>query len=102
MLAGATPGAIGQTINLGSGREISIGALAQLTGRIIGRPITIETEKERLRPGRSEVERLLCDNSLARKVLGWEPSVSLEDGLQRTLEWLKSNPETYRSGVYAV
>ena len=102
VLAGATPGAIGQTINLGSGREISIGALAQLTGRIIGRPITIETEKERLRPGRSEVERLLCDNSLAREVLGWEPSVSLEDGLQRTLEWLKSNPETYRSGVYAV
>lgn len=100
--AAAAPEAVGRTINLGSGREISIGDLAQLIGRLANRPVTIETDSERLRPGGSEVERLLADNTLARTLLGWTPEVSLEDGLGRTLEWLQSNREKYRTGVYSV
>jgi dTDP-glucose 4,6-dehydratase len=102
VLAASVPDAVGHTINLGSGREISIGDLAHLIAKIVGRPITIESDDARCRPDGSEVERLLADNTGAKTLLGWEPAVSLEDGLRRTLQWMQSNPETYRPGVYAV
>ena len=94
--------AVGQTINLGSGREISIGDLAQLIGRLLHKPVQVETEDRRLRPHHSEVERLLADNSRARSLLGWEPKVGLEEGLQRTIDWLKEHQGRYRTGVYVV
>ena len=100
--AAETPDAVGRTINLGSGREISIGDLAGLIIRLVGRDVTIATEQQRMRPEHSEVNRLLADNTLARQLLGWEPSVSLEEGLTRTIEWLREHMERYRPGVYAV
>lgn len=100
--AAAARGAIGETVNLGSGREISVGDLAQLIARIAGRPIRIETEEQRLRPDASEVDRLLADATKAREMLGWEPRVSLEEGLERTIEWLSAHQGRYRAGVYAV
>jgi dTDP-glucose 4,6-dehydratase len=102
LLAGSTPAAIGQTINLGSGREISIGDLAQLIGRLVGQPMKVESDQKRLRPENSEVERLLADNTLARQLLGWSPRVTLEDGLTMTIEWLRQHLDRYRPGVYAV
>jgi dTDP-glucose 4,6-dehydratase len=102
LLAASKPEAIGQTINLGSEREISIGDLAALIARMTGKAITIETDTERLRPGASEVERLVADTTLARTLLGWQPSVPLEAGLQRTLDWIAANPSWYRTGVYAI
>jgi NAD dependent epimerase/dehydratase len=94
--------AIGRTINLGSGREISVGDLAQHIIRIIGRPVTVETDAERLRPAKSEVDRLLADNRLAAQLIGWTPEVSFEDGLARTIEWLRHNLSRYRPDVYNV
>jgi NAD dependent epimerase/dehydratase len=102
LAAAAAPAAIGQTINLGSGREISIGDLARLIGRLLGCELQIEEDSRRLRPEKSEVERLLADNTLARTILGWEPRVTLEEGLTRTIEWLRSNQDKYRPGTYAV
>lgn len=101
VLAASTPAASGRTINLGSGREISIGDLAQLIARLMDKPMRIEGEDVRVRPGGSEVERLLADNRLARE-LGWEPRVNLEDGLQRTIEWIRQHPERYRPDVYII
>jgi NAD dependent epimerase/dehydratase len=100
LLAASSAGAIGQTINLGSGQEISIGDLAQLIAGLISRPIHIEGDSERMRPDRSEVERLVADNTLARTLLGWEPKVGLEDGLRRTIEWMQHHLGRYRPGVY--
>lgn len=94
--------ALGETVNLGSGREISIGDLAQLIGKIVGKPVVVESDEKRLRPEKSEVERLLADNSKARTLLGWEPKVGLEDGLKRTIEWLREHHGRYRTGVYVV
>ncbi|HUQ72295.1 MAG TPA: GDP-mannose 4,6-dehydratase [Planctomycetaceae bacterium] len=94
--------AIGRTINLGSGQEISVGDLAQKIIQIIGRPVTIETDADRLRPAKSEVDRLLADNRLAKQILGWTPEVSFEDGLARTIEWLRHNLSRYRPDVYNV
>jgi NAD dependent epimerase/dehydratase len=102
ILAAETPAAVGKTINLGSGQEISIGALAQLIAKLMDRPLEIICEAERTRPETSEVERLLGNNSLARTLLGWEPKVGLEEGLRRTVEWIKQNEKKYRSSLYAL
>lgn len=94
--------AVGQVINIGSGREISIGDLAELIASLIGKEITVESDSERLRPKKSEVDRLLADNSRACELLGWEPAVSLEEGLERTIEWLQEHMDQYKPGVYRV
>jgi NAD dependent epimerase/dehydratase len=102
ILAATAVKAPGRTINLGTGREIAVGDLAQLIGRLAGRPAEIQTDDVRVRPVGSEVERLLADNTLAREVLGWTPSVELEQGLQRTIDWLRENLGLYRPETYAL
>jgi NAD dependent epimerase/dehydratase len=102
IIAAGTPKATGWTINLGSSREISIGDLAKLIGRMMGRPIKIESEPMRVRPERSEVERLVADNTLARQLLGWQPKVSFEDGLARTIDWIQQHQERYTPDVYII
>ncbi len=93
--------AIGETFNLGSNREITIGDLAQLLIQLVGTDARIESESQRIRPANSEVERLLADNTKAKQILGWAPRVTLEDGLQQTIDWLRENRHWYRSGIYA-
>jgi len=102
LLAASAPAAAGRTINLGSGREISIGELARLIAGMVDKSITIESDEQRIRPDKSEVDRLLADNRLARTLLGWEPIFSLEDGLKRTIEWAQQHLRRYRPGVYVL
>lgn len=102
VLAGSVPGVEGRTINLGTGREISVGDLARLIAELAGRPVRVEADSARIRPGASEVERLLASNRLARDLLGWEPRVSLEEGLEQTIAWMRDNLDRYRPGVYVV
>jgi len=94
--------AVGQTINLGSGREISIEELAKTVASLTGKPAVIECDEERTRPAHSEVERLVADNTAARRVLGWVPSVPLEEGLRMTMEWVGEHLDGYHPGIYAV
>jgi NAD dependent epimerase/dehydratase len=94
--------AIGQTIHIGSGQGISIGDLAAKILSLMGRNLPITSEEVRVRPAKSEVLRLICDNSLAREVLGWEPSCSLEEGLMKTIEFVSSHPELYKPGEYTL
>jgi len=102
LLAADAPDAIGKTVNLGSGREISVGDLAQMIGKLVGHPIKIESTAERVRPDKSEVERLLASNALAEKILAWKPKVSLEDGLAITIPWIRENLEKYRLDKYVL
>jgi dTDP-glucose 4,6-dehydratase len=102
LAAGIQPKAIGRTISFGSGREISIGDLAELIASIVGKEARVTVDQERLRPSKSEVERLLADNQLARDLLGWEPRVSLEEGLAGTVEWFRSNTHLYRPEQYTI
>jgi dTDP-glucose 4,6-dehydratase len=102
LLAASMPGTIGKTFNIGSGREISIGDLVVLIGDILGTPIEVKCDERRTRPEKSEVERLLADNRLARSVLGWEPKISLEEGLKNTIDWIKENKGKFRHDIYAV
>jgi NAD dependent epimerase/dehydratase len=97
-----SPAAVGRTINLGSGREISIGDLAHLIASLMGVPIQIEEEDKRLRPAGSEVERLLADTKLVHELTGWQPAVTLELGLERTISWMKENMSFYRPATYTI
>lgn len=94
--------AVGLTINIGSGREITIRELVNVIAKMVGKPSVIAKDRQRVRPKNSEVDRLVADNSVARKVLGWKPAVSLEEGLAQTAEWMQSHLERYRPGVYLV
>jgi dTDP-glucose 4,6-dehydratase len=102
LLAASAPAAVGRTINLGSGREVSIGDLARIIQQLCGRSTAVQTDLQRMRPENSEVDRLLASNSLAKTLLGWEPRVSLEDGLQHTIAWMQGNLEWYRPDVYSI
>ena len=95
------PSSIAEVINVGCGREISIGELVQTILSLIGKEAEILTESQRVRPEKSEVERLMCDNSKARKLLGWEPRTSLEEGLRLTIDWFLSHVGEYKTD-YAI
>jgi len=93
---------IGQVTNLGSGVEISIRDLVELIVRRIGRDVEVLFDPTRLRPEKSEVDRLLADNTKARDVVGWEPEVTLEEGLDRTIAWVSEHMNLFRPQEYAI
>ena len=80
----------GEVINIGSNQEISIGALAELIKEIVGKDLNITESQDRLRPEKSEVDRLLCDNSKICKLTAWKPEIGLKDGLQNVYNWMQS------------
>jgi nucleoside-diphosphate-sugar epimerase len=98
--AAEAPGIEGKTINLGTGSEIKIGALVEKIIQLSGSSAQIEVDVARLRPTDSEVRRLLSNNALAYKSLNWIPRTSLDDGLIKTIEWIKDHLHLYRIGSY--
>jgi dTDP-glucose 4,6-dehydratase len=102
LCAAQTTGIEGKTINLGVGSEIRIKELVNEIISILGKPIEIEVDEERLRPPKSEVTRLLSDNRLARELLGWTPRVSLREGLSKTIEWISDNTQHFHSTQYQI
>ncbi len=100
LLVAESPGTVGETVNIGSNYEISIGAVAEKIAALMEKDIEIVTENERLRPEKSEVGRLWCDNTRARRLLGWSPAVSLDEGLLRTIAWFREHPGLYRPNHY--
>ncbi len=97
-----TPQAVGETVNLGTGRETSVGDLVWMIGKIIGRDLAVQVDRQRVRPPKSEVERLVADASKGRALCGWQPAVLLEDGLRRTVDWVRANLSRYRPEVYGI
>jgi dTDP-glucose 4,6-dehydratase len=99
-----TDGLEGETLNLGTGREISVGDLVRLVSDRMGVEIEIETDSVRIRPEKSEVERLLADNGRMRALTDWTPKVSLEEGIDRTVLWFSdpANLRRYKTGIYGV
>jgi NAD dependent epimerase/dehydratase len=92
----------GEVFNSGSGREISMKDLVELIIKITGRNVKVVKKQERLRPEKSEVERLLCDNTKIKQRCGWKSTVPLEQGLERTCKWIKDNLDTCKPSVYNV
>lgn len=102
VMVGETRNGIGEVINLGNNNEISIRDLANLIAKIMGVSIILEEDTKRKRPIQSEVERLMADNSKAKKLLKWVPEYSLEKGLKKTIDWFKENNGMYKSYIYNV
>lgn len=100
--------AVGEVINIGSNYEISIGDTVKLIAETMAVDIEIETDELRLRPEKSEVERLWADNAKAKKLVGWEPLYGGRDGLKKgladTAVWF-TNPENlarYKADIYNI
>ncbi|MGR6116908.1 NAD-dependent 4,6-dehydratase LegB [Aeribacillus composti] len=99
---------IGEVINIGSNFEVSIGETAKLIAEVMGVDIEIETDDVRVRPEKSEVERLWADNSKAKALLGWEPKYGGKEGFKRglkeTIEWFtdERNLSQYKADVYNI
>jgi dTDP-glucose 4,6-dehydratase len=95
-----SPQSVGEVINIGSNFEISIGDIAEKIISLTDKNAEIITDPARVRPQDSEVERLWCDNTKAKRLLGWEPKTSLDDGLKRTIAWISDNMHLYKPELY--
>lgn len=95
---------IGQTINIGSNFEISIRDTFNLIKKIMNSNVDISCDEARIRPEKSEVKRLWCDNGLINELTGFKPNVPLEEGLKKTVEWfsVSSNLAKYKADIYNV
>ena len=95
---------IGQTVNIGSNSEISIGDTLNIVKELMGSNVQFITDKERLRPSKSEVFRLWCDNTKIKKLTGFESKVDVRQGLQQTIDWITQpeNLKKYKSEIYNV
>lgn len=93
---------IGQEINIATNREISIKQLAEELIRQINPKVKIICDEERLRPEKSEVNRLLGENKKIKSLTGWQPNYTFEQGLAETIEFFKHNMEKYKADIYNV
>lgn len=100
VLVAESPRTAGETVNVGSNSEISIGTVAEMVASLVGKEIEVVTDSDRLRPEKSEVERLWCDNTRARDLLGWSPTVPLKEGLLQTIAWFREHLDLYSPGQY--
>jgi len=103
-----SPQSVGEVINVGSNFEVSIGETVQMIAEIMGVDIEIETDQVRMRPDKSEVDRLWASNEKARALTGWAPAYGGKDGFRRglaeTIAWFTQpeNLKTYKTGIYNV
>jgi len=93
---------IGDVYNLGTGQEISIGDLAEKIIELTGKEVEIIEDTQRIRPEKSEVERLLSNAEKAKKTTSWEPKYMLEEGLKETIDWIQDNLHHYKPEIYNI
>jgi dTDP-glucose 4,6-dehydratase len=102
-LAAATASdAVGRTVQLGTGTAVSVGEIVEAVGELMGKELHPVLDQARVRPQNSEVQLLLSEPAVALSLLGWEPAVSLRDGLQRTIDWISLNSSRYRADEYVI
>ena len=96
--------AMGETVNIGSNTEISIANTVAIIAELMGKEANVITEEERLRPPKSEVFRLHCDNTKIKQLVSYEPQIDLREGLQRTIDWfsIEGNQKRYKADIYNV
>ena len=102
MAVAESPDTIGEVINIGSGKGISMGELARLIMETAEIEVEIESERQRVRPAGSEVLRLICSAEKASALIGWAPRMVLREGLVRTIEYIRSRLDTYKASIYNI
>ena len=93
--------AIGETVNAGAGKGITIGDLAARILALLGKNLPVVRDEQRVRPDTSEVFELLCDNRKAASLMGWKPATTLDAGLAATIAFVESHPDLFRPEGYA-
>jgi len=93
---------VGEVVNLGSNHEVSINQIVTLVSNCLGKRIEIKTDKKRIRPKKSEVERLFSDSSKAKSLFGWNPKISIEEGIRKTISWIEKNIDRYKDEIYNI
>ena len=95
---------IGQTVNIGSNFEISVGDTLNIIKELMNSDVQFITDEQRIRPDKSEVFRLWCDNTKIEKLTGFKPQVNIKEGLQRTIDWFTAdeNMKNYKANIYNV
>lgn len=93
---------IGEVINAGSNYEISVGDTVQKIIDIIGKDVKIICDEDRIRPEKSEVNRLWADNTKIKELTNWAPKYSIDQGLEETVKWIKENMKYYKPDIYNV
>lgn len=94
--------AVGKIFNVGSGREATVEEVLAMVRSITGKKFQVQLDRDRLRPGKSEVERLQCDATQLKEICGWKPNVDLEKGLNLTCSWIKKNLDKYKAHIYNI
>jgi NAD dependent epimerase/dehydratase len=102
LAAARAPGAVGRTIQLGTGDAVSVADIVDAVADLLGRPLAVELDPERVRPAASEVQLLVSDPALAHELIGWDATVDLRTGLSRTIEWMQHHEQLRPAEVYAV
>ena len=95
-------GLFGEITNIGMSEEITIGNLVQLISNLIGKKIEIISDEQRIRPDKSEVERLFCNNTKIKENTAWQADYTLEKGLIETIDWIRNNQSYFKSDIYNV
>jgi NAD dependent epimerase/dehydratase len=90
----------GETFNIATGTDVSVGGVVELVSDLVGRPLHVRTQDERVRPENSEVHRLIGANDKLRSATGWSPSTPLRDGLQRVIDWMSERAA--KPGEYVI
>ena len=93
---------IGEITNIGSNFEISMRDTVDLIVKLTGEDVKIVTDQKRVRPDKSEVDRLYCDNTKIKELTSWKPEYSLEEGLKETIDWFADNMKFYKPEIYNV
>jgi nucleoside-diphosphate-sugar epimerase len=102
LAAAEADGVLGEVVNLGTGTGVTIGHVVELIEKRMGKSLEVVARPQRRRPDKSEVLELICSADKARRQMGWQPRVSLEDGLDRTIDAIDTHLHLYRPEQYAV
>ena len=102
IMLGECDNSIGETVNIGSNLEISVGDTLNIIKELMKSDVKFTKDKKRIRPVKSEVFRLLCDNTKLKKLTGFEPTVSVREGLQKTIDWFTENKniQNFKANIY--
>ena len=96
------PDTVGQVVNIGTGQGVTIGAVAHKVLSMCSGPKQVVTDQERFRPAKSEVLELVCNNTKAKALLGWEPQYTLLQGLQKTLAYIQDHLHMYKTHMFTL
>jgi NAD dependent epimerase/dehydratase len=93
---------VGETLQLGTGEDVSVGELVEAVQSLLGRELEVVQEEQRMRPELSEVMRLVSDPTRMTETTGWRPETPLTEGLGQTMRWIESQPDLYAAENYVI